>query len=718
MLELAFLRGTNSEVIEALELLSAKAKGFYPCVHAAVRAHMVARLWRDGRSETIATTLYRERNEEYLQPIERLFIFFSMNQSDDPTTPFLYFRKYRRELISALDSVGQHVGVERGMFFLAVAKLAIDLGYDEEARRVLEEIKPHDSQFDAALKLSLEVRVENQRIGESKYKDALLGQHDYKKRLELLRGFFSATRSLGGYRDRNRPALNELLRQPFDYFNDETEVMSAVSTTLIDNRDLDSLLPNVLEVYRVNALRYLKPQQDMALWSAPLKLRSSNPRDLYWRGVALLHHFVHSGCSYEKYLWESKEHIEAAKKEWRHPVPFTWKELHNAAVAFVTKSIYITEADRVAMQRQLRVASEIDMVTVKDIEDYLAAHHKRPVPVLNRLQKLAGEKKAYGLEVELILSRARATHLVNEDLNRIWQLGCAHSHNDLAWRAATVLNARGALKSSVKHAWDISGEKRQSYPLQKIPRPIADLCIKGFSREGMRLCFAVLEVGPLLPELLAMLDPNVRTSRPVAPVAGSSEAAVERALNGMGWVPANRKHYHFGFQNRDANVPGFVQILPANQWSCLVGKISERLGINAWGWSLSHLSSQISDLIPRLASRQDLKRQSGKIAKWLRSLSPEQRAAWQDMAQLSRVIDDQTAKEILGIFVCQLATMVMQNNYLALTSLHAMRAPVSVIWRFEAWLLSETYSKSRQKMGTQARVLVPNSLQKIISIVE
>lgn len=718
ILELAFLKGNSEDVLLTMEAARYYADGFYAHIHDAVRAHLVARLWRDGTAEFLANILYQQRNEDYLQPIERLFIFFSMNQTEDLTTPFLYFRKYKEGLVSAVDSVGQLLGILPGRFFMTVAKLAGSLGYDEEARRALEEIKPGDDEFEEALRLSLEVRAENQRMGNSEYRSTLLGQHDPMKRLGILKGYFAATRSLGGFRDRNRPALNELIANPFEYFGPSCEQVEDVSRLLVENRDLEPLLPNILEIYHSSALRFSKPEDDRALWSPFLKIHSSKPRDLYWQGVALLHHYAQGGSKHEQYLWEAKEKIELAKESWRHPLPFSWNELHKSVTAYVAKSIYITESDRKSLRTQLRVSGEIDMVTVKDIEKYIEENQSRPLFVVEKMQTLAAEKNAHKLEVDLILAKSKETHLVNEDLNRIWQLGCSSSNNDLSWRAATVLQSRGSLKPSVKHAWDISGEKRQSYPLQSVPRQIADLCFKGFSRVEMRLCYAVLEVGPLLPDLLALLDPNVRISKPLSPVAGSSEASIEKLLNATDWAPSNKRLYHFGFHGRKTGIPGFIQILPANPWSCLVGRLSERLGINSWGWSLSHLSTQISDLIPRLASRQDLKRQSSKVAKWLRALTPEQRAAWQDFAQLARVLEDEEAKNVLGVFVCQLATAILQNNALALSSLQAMRAPVNVIWRFESWLLSDTYSKLRQRMGTQARVLVPNSLRRIPSIIE
>jgi hypothetical protein len=717
ILELAFLRGSSDDVQVTLMQLNTSVNDYYPCIHQAVRAHIVARLWKDGNANEIAAPIFKVRNEDFLQPIERLFAFYSMSQADDPTGPFMYFRKYRRELIGALDTVGPHVGVEAGHFYITVAKLAVALGYDEEARSVLEAISADNRFFDEALKISLEARVENQKIGCSKYKDTLLATSDYRKRLEILAGFFVATRDLGGFRDRNRPAFNELLRQPFDYFNDDPEIVSSLSHLLVKNRDLESMLPNLFEVFRINALRFSQPDLDSALWSGPISLEGGNPRDAYWHGVGLLHQFINSN-SHEKSLWNARQFVETAKLNWKDPIPFSWKELHKSAVVNITKTIYVSESNRQLKARQLRVAGPHENVTINDIESYLKSGVDRPIPVLKRLEQIAGERKAFTLETELLLARTRATHLTNDDISRVWELANAKSCGDLAWRSATVLCARQSLKPAVRHSWDISGEKRGSYSMIPIERPVADLCMKGFSRAGMRLCYAILQVGPLLPELLSYLDPTSKLHKRPAAVSGSGEAEVDKLLYGLNWLKHSRKSYHFGFQGRDPGIPGFIQVLPSNNWSILVAKLSECLGVNSWGWSLSRLNSNIVDLIPRLATRQDLKRHSNKIAKWLRALKPEQRAAWQELAQLSRVISDTEAKEIMAVFVCQLATVIHQNHHLALTSLQSMRAPVGVIWNFENWLLSDSYTKIRKTIGTNTRVLVPNSLQRINSIVD
>jgi hypothetical protein len=200
--------------------------------------------------------------------------------------------------------------------------------------------------------------------------------------------------------------------------------------------------------------------------------------------------------------------------------------------------------------------------------------------------------------------------------------------------------------------------------------------------------------------------------------ADSVEAAADRLLNGLSWLAVPKKRYLFSGESAlgATPVPAFMQKLPANPWAILVAKLAERLGANAYGFKLSRLAVQTQDLIPRIAARQDLKRHSGKIAKWLKELTAEQRAAWTDLSALTRGYEDAEAEDALAMFICRLATLMLQNHHLALTSLQAMRANATVIWDLERFIVSDAYSDLRKNLETQSRVPVPNALARLSTI--
>lgn len=717
IVELAFLRGTDAEIEALIVRFKTQAKDFYRQMHAAVRAHLVARLWRGGSADALATLVFRDRDEAYLQPIERLFVFHSMRGAKDHATPYIYFRRYRRELLDAVQDLGAHVGVTLSQFLLLVGKMAAELGYDSDARELLEQIGPESTEQDEALRLLLDVAVEKNKAGRSHYSEMLLQQTEPKARLKLLSQFLSATRGLGGFRDKNRPALNDILRAPLEWITEEAENWATLSELLCANRDLDPLIPNLYEVFRLHALRFFGPVLDAALWQGPLGMHAETPRDRYFRGVALLHHYVNAGPSAEAALWEARALVADAKRDWRAPLPYSWKDLHKATFSWVSKNHYVLEADRIRMLEQLRVAVDTDVVALNDVEEYVLKADGSPAGVLRSLEDVAALKGAHTLAYRLILKQAMQSHLTNRDLDKLWTLANEKKDSDLAWRVATVSHARQALSAPVRHAWEISGEKRTRYTYQAPDKGMIEQCLRGFNARASRLAYASLHIGQVLPDLLALLDPGVATVRVAAPPADSVEAQVDKALAAVPWLKVSRRRFRFSFEGAGGTtIPAFMQVLPANPWSILVARLADRLGVNAWGWKLSYLHSQVIDLIPRLASRQDLRRHSGKVAKWLKDLTPEQRAAWQDLALLSRAMEDDKAQEALASFLCRLATVIYQNHYMALTSLQAMRAPVGVIWDLETFLLGESYGDVRAKLVSQNRVLVPNALKRLTTI--
>ncbi len=720
VLELVFLHGATTDAESALVKLKHHTPDFYRHVHPAVRAHLVVRFWREGGGEMLVSLLFRDKDEAYLQPVERLFIFHGLTGSkSENATAYIYFRRYKRELLDAVQALGGHVNLTVARFLLTAGALAIDLGYDQDARELLEQIGPKDPEHDEALTQLLNAAADKSKAGRSHYTEMLLQHTDSRERLSLIGKFLAATRGLGGFKDRNRPALNEILKNPLEWIGEDPALYGELSELLVRNRDLLGLLPNLHELFRAQATKYQNPILDAALWQGPLTMEPATPRECFFRGVGLLHQYVNCGLSAERSLWLARDLILEARREAREPLPNDWKELHKAATAWIAKNHYLTEPDRQRMLLQLKVALDPGSVITSDVEDYLDHTDTPPVHVLGKLERLAEAKAAPALECRLILKRAQLTHLTNADLNRFWQLANARKDADLAWRVASVLHARHALMPGVRHAWEISGEKRSSYEFVPPSKQAVERCLKGFQPRAARLAFACLHVGPVLPELLAILDEGAKVIRQSGSPADSIEASADKLLSGLSWLATPKRRYLF---STDAAfgataIPAFMQKLPANAWSILVAKLAERLGANAWGFRLSRLHAQTQDLIPRIAARQDLRQHSGKIAKWLKDLAPEQRAAWTDLTQLTRAFDDDQAQDALAMFICRLATLMFQNHHMALASLHAMRASAAIVWDLEQFIVSDAYSDLRKKLETQNRVLVPNALQRMTSIV-
>jgi len=719
VIELAFLSAETPQLVELIARFKGENPGFYRALHPSVRLHLVLRLWLDGTKEVIGSLLYREREAAFLLPIERLFIFLAMAEAKDAATPFMYGQRFFADLMQGTEEHGERLGLAPGQLRLRLGRMALDLGYHAEAVQLLEPIGDLAPERDEALRLLLQTTVDKHKAGRGSLVEKIMAEPSSLARLEILSQMLHQTRELGGFKDRNRPALNELLADPLAWLGEEPEIWGALSDLLTAHRDLEPLLPQLFQVFRMQAAKFHAPALDLALWQGPARKHAPTSEARYWRGVALMHYYVNGGATCEAELWQAHNLLAQAQGQLATTLPVIWKDLHKASFTWVARSHYILEVERARMLRQLRIAAPAGAVTLADLEDYVGQEGTAPIAVLASMQALSEAKQAPALASRYLLRRAQQTHLINADLNRIWQLANERQEPDLAWRAATVLQARGGLCTTVRHAWDISGEKRAQYGFTVPSRAMLDLCLAGMTPAAARLAHACVQVGGILPELLAILDPGAVPIRSLAHPAASVEAQVDKALLDIDWIPVAKRRYRFSFESAlgGTALPAFMQVLPGNAWSLLTVRLAERLGINAWGWRLSRLQAQIIDLIPRLASRQDLRRHSGRVATWLKELRPEQRAAWQDLATLTRTLDDQEAALALASFICRLATVILQNHLAALTSLQTMRAHVAMIWDLEVWLLGEPYSKIRAACGRENRVLVPSILQRLPTIV-
>ncbi len=720
LVELAFLHGDTADVARTCEKLKVYGKAFWSMVHPAVRAHASADLWASGHKDVLIDIILRDRDMEWLHPVERLFVLLVLIPATDPTLPWMYFRSWEKQIGAAIHESGERFGIRASTIWLALGRAGVDLGYDEEARNFLRAIGPSDPEYDQAVKVISALSQANNEAKGNEHLALLMAQADWRERLKMLRGFFASTRELGGFRDRTRPAFNDLLEKPLDLVPRTSEAWAELSRSLCAAADIESLLPNLFAVFRANALQFHGPTLDPALWQgmASRSPEATEPLVRWWCGVAQLHSWASFGPSSEATLWMSRALVTEAEK--LVPVPYNWRDLTNAALGWISRTPHLFDKDRTLMLKQLRITSDVQQVAVADVEEYLRLVPTPPLYVMENLQRVAREKKAKDLEILLVLKHAASTHLRNDDLDLIFRLANEKGDGDLAWRTATILHARGVLHPAARHAWDISGEKRSAYPFQAVPLPQLKTLIDDLDPMCQRLVMATAHVGGSLPELLSILDSGAKSARVSTPPAGSIEAEVEKALGELKWLKPVSKKWFFSFDAQTlvgTTLPAFAHILPANLWSMLVLKICERLGIHSWGWKVSRLHEQIADLIPRVATRQDLRRHSTRVASWLRKLRPDERAAWQDLALAAKSLKDEEAQHAIAVFVTRLATTIMQNHHQAITSLQAMRAPVSVIWQLENWIVSSEYSTLRKDFSTRSKVPVPATLQRMDSLV-
>ncbi len=713
ILELSFLHGKLKDVEHVIAKLKKFREDFYSHIHPAVKTHLIVRLWNEGLTKSLSKILFAEKNALFLQPIERLLIFWSSVDSKNPEVPYNYFKRYHRELIAATCELGHHVGKPSTTFFLAVGHLASELGYEAEAEKLYQDgVKSYSGVQSMGESVS--------SVQLSDYERLLEEEKTAAGRIKLLSEFCSVTRGFGGFNDRSRPVLNRILKNSDRVLPQTSESWSLLSQLLVENRDLEGLLPNIYAFFQKNALVFHHPSIEQAVWETLITLQEpgdvlEDARDLYWRGVALLHKYACYGVADEATLWEAKSRIAAAKKTWNRPLPFEWSTLHQAILAEISKNKRLPEARKASMHRQLRVSGDRELLTVRHIEEYLSESETPPLIVLRELRDYAKAEGNDKLEMTLIMKLASLTHLRNADLNRIWSLACASSDYDLAWRTATVLTTRQAIAEPVFHAWNISGEKRSDYPLITPPEEVMECCIWGFSPALTKFLRSLVIIGPHLPGLLDNLDRDAQMIQVPKPAKGSVEERIDGFLGQIDWLYAPKKGFFSKSETKyvlDVKFRGFSEPVAENPWSYLAFKTTDKLGINAWGWRLSYLQNLLDCLIPRNAGKSSVtKRTSLKVAFWLKSLSKRQKEAWHDLISASRKVTDDDAFYAMASFIARVATVMLQSHYQALMTMQTLNTPISVVWNLESWILSKEYSSIRASMGTGTKIPIPAVLR-------
>lgn len=722
LIELAFLHGRIHHVAELIEKFRYEAHDFYPLVHPGVRAHLVVRLFaQEFASVDLSAILYAQRDALYLQPAERLYLLAVMLRGQDRTQAYMFFKQHQKSLLNAVQTVGPSFGLNKSVFFMKMAYVAQELGFGGEARDLLEAIPKEAPEREEALLLLLRIDGDVNRGTLSPYAAELDASPGDRTRLDRLAYYLATTRNLGGYKDKNRAGLNDILRNPLQWFGENPDIWSTLSHLITSSRDLEALLPNIWDLFRANTTHWHSPPLDGALWAGPLSMECIRPSDQYWQGVAKLHRYISTNGLDGADLWQARELVHLGRQNTASKSSLlNWGELHREAFSRTAKSPYIPEPERGKMLAELRLASPDTSISLADVEQYLSQNPSPPMVTLDRLIQIAHTKKSLGIEYRILITRGFLRHLTNKDLGRLWEIACERKEHDLAWRIATVLRGRGALAKVVLHPWEISGEKRSLY---QILRPSwTDLChgFGGWSKSQEKLAKCILLIGPFLPELLATFDSKSSSVRVAAAPHDSVEAQIDQSLSQLEWLPIQRRRYVLSYEHagEDGDMPAFAQVMPANPWSMLILRLSQRLGLNVWRWRLSFLAEQIVDVIPRLATNRALGRHSSKVGKWLRSLTPEQRTAWHDLSTICRSLSDEEALLGLGKLICRIAILMMANHSQALASLVAMRAPVAIIWDLEQFILSSFYSEYRQINGICHKVPVPNSLLALSNVVE
>ncbi len=698
IVDLALLYGSVSDLEEVLGSLLKQDVQFYTLIDGELRCHLVVKLWQAERWAVLDGLMFRKDLQLRLLPIERLYGCWSFIRAGESDKAFKYFRRYDREIWAAQKEFGAMLKRSDNELALVLGRMALSEGDEGLAVRLLESISRQSPEFQKALDLLLDIRIERDESGLCPYGQKLQRELDWRARVALLDSFLLRMQRFEATSPKDRAALNELLKDPLRWVPEQPDAWQAISELLLQYHQLDYLLPQISTLFYQKACQYHKPAFDHAIWAPVRAFLFPDPiKTWFWHAVAMLHEFVWGQGQQENLLWDARKSYREAADHSGKPLALNWVQLHRNLLQWVSKTERLQEPQRVRLLLMVRLVGEGKDIDEQDICNFLVQVADPSREVMRALENLAREREQWGLELFILDRKAHGLHYINQDLARIWQLGGALKRFDLCWRVATVLKHRTVLNEQLERHWQICGEKRRDFSILELNETMVRKVIQSFDGHERKLVEGLMLVGPLIPELLASLHPQLT---PVKKPKSLTEAEdeIQNALEKITWMPKPKKYYSPNPSGLWQPKPPFFASLLDTKWSLLFVSLAQRLGVTAWDWQLSLLHHQIESIIPRMMRGAESPAQ-GKVGRWLRSLTPLQRKAWYELAQQSRRFDDQEAQGIISRFIARLASTLLQDHSLALQSLEKMRAPLAMRWDLEHWIVSETYGELRRTLG-------------------
>ncbi len=717
LVELSLMYGSAIELEEVLTYLNRQAIEYYLLLQGQTRTHTLTKLWQAKRHDFLDQFLFRKDMLLELIPFERWYCVWSLIDRSQGDQAFKWFKRNDSELWNVQKQYGSVFHKSETEFAYALGQSALKAEEEALAIRLLETIPQSAPEFSRAIDVLLDLKIERDDKGYCIYGQKLSRELDWKARVGLFDSFLLRIQRLEHLAPKDRAALNALLADPLRWFPETPEAWQIVSEMLLQFSGLEKILPNILKTFADRATHYFKPAFEHSLWAPVLDHDFRNPvKTWYWRAVALLHEFGWGVGQDEKKLWDARRFYHEALAHHGKPLLHSWQQLHRGLTQWISKSERLDEALRVRLLLMIKLCGETRDLSEADVLAYLQHVQEPGTEVLATLETMARERQQWSLELFVQGRRAAIFHHTNQSLNRVWELGFFLKKTDLSWRAATLIQARQVLSADVETHWSICGEKRRDFPILLLKdnhlKSIFE-CFEGYER---RLVESLVSIGPLVPELLAGLNEHLVPLKKGKPLT-NHEAAVQDSLDKMSWLIPARKSYSPNPNGLWQAKPIFFSNLVDSKWSLTFVALAQRLGITAWEWQLSLLSQQIETLVPRMSRTSDSVA-AGKVGRWLRALTPQQRKAWYELAQMSKRFDDLKGQEILGRFLVILATTIHQDHGGALHNLERMRAPLRLRWDLENWITSDVYGELRKSLGSQAVGHFPDYIYRLPAVAQ
>ena len=709
ILETAFVEASPSETLQIFaQLMTTGQKGFYWYLHPKLRDFIIEHAPQQYLDQ-LYWTIAKERDDSKLSGIEMTYIFLRVATTSDKTAAWMYFRRHQERILNSFSRI-RHFGMTREQLTLRAGELALGLGFSSDARDLFLKLPNGSDERETALQLIL--RFESTTVDREKnsYFVQIESTNSWEERLALISSFCEATRKLGGNKDPNRAALDQILKSLLQWVPKSPEAWRSAGELIIRNRDIAGLLPSLFQPLLDQAVIFHGPDFDSALWSAAQNIKPISSKEALLHASALLHRYVTNPRLGEQILWQAYGIFRSLEMS-KTSMAWNCRELVKAARQWINDSTILVDRDRKRAAAALRLAHEGSLATQPTVESYLNLCDTLPEALLLEIAKNALASRNSDFALSMLIRLGLRQSFTNQQLLEMWNLAAQSESPDSAWRIATVMASRDALPDYIKSAWDISGENRSVYQAITITPEDVESALSEMSAAGKKLIRALCVVGAKVNELAIISQPSSPTSSTMSG-SSSTEGAIVGALKNsaaMPKAPRNVLEMTGIHMIPDAAAP-LAQAIITSPWLFSAKLIAERLSISSWGWSIETLQQNAKTVLP-LIGRDPTGKSSAKINRWLSSLTSSERASWNDLISCTQDTDIETLSLELVKFVCRLGLILYPSHLNALKTLHQLRSPLAVIRDLEWFVVSDMLGKVRKRHAITARVAISDGLK-------
>lgn len=709
--EICFISGSEIDIQNTLKKLQLENLKFYSHVNKAIRSQLILTNWKTEIGRFLANILVWHKDENWLLPIEKLFILTRLLQSNDPLIPYRFFKLNKAELIKTACAFETQLGIKPSSLYFSAAKIALSLSQEEECKSYLQKIHSQDEEYKEAINLILKIDQNNKKFEQSKYFRALYSETMWENKLILIEKFIKEVRDSRITSPIDISYINQIVKTPLEWIPEDPEAWRKMSKLLVDNFTSIDKLPDIQTLHRKNLLIFHQKSLDLAIWQ-PFINSYSGPDTYFWQGIAQIHHYIGIQGQNDAPLWQAKNLVFKSIPNWVHH--FSWNNIDQSIRNWASQSNLLNDNEKQKIFSHLYMTNDDKIISADGVFQYLKYNQQIALSVIFEIEKLCLDKSLFKPLLEVYSRFSSYAYFTNSKLAKFWKVAIDNHASDTAWRAATILQSRDALNERAIYAWQISGEARKSYSLLNLSSQDISLCTTGFSDLEKRLCFSLLWAGTSINEILYSSQLKQNNSRfEFSKLNESLEKTIDQHINAQPWAHIEPKKTLFGSNVTEIliSIPLFAEKIPLNEWSLIFAKIASRLSMDKWDWTISNLSAILDSNsfgLTEFNTHRMMKSNSGKLIK---NLSPIQKKSITELKLVSKKISDEKAAFVISVFICRLTTAMFQFHLQALKSLQEMRAPLNILRNLEQWIISADYEKIRNSHKTNIQVPIPQTLK-------